>query len=196
RAALEHYGIAVGVTPPTDVVTLIQQRPAAIQTILIAALDECYDMGSQEDSSTIKWLIDVVRQVDRDPWRNQVRRALKEPATLEALARDIDVRQQPSNFLLIGARTVPDESPRHLDLLQRVQFAYPGDFWANHRLAEKLNRTGKHAEAVRYYTAALSLRPDNPGVLLNRANALRDAGELAEAIIDLRRAIAVAPRYV
>src|SRR5262249_11799612 len=72
----------------------------------------------------------------------------------------------------------------------------PGDFWANHTLGHDLAHVGKHAEAIRYYTAALSQRPDNPGVLLNRASSLHKAGELDAAIADLQQAIAVAPRYV
>ena len=120
-----------------------------------------------------------------DPWRNKGR-AWKQPGTLDALAKDIDVRQQPPSFLLLLAIALPIESPSRLDLARRVQFAYPGDFWANHQLAWDLKDAGKHAEAIRYYTAALSLRPDNPGVLLNRANALRSAGESEAAVADLQ----------
>jgi tetratricopeptide (TPR) repeat protein len=90
---------------------------------------------------------------------------------------------------------LPVESPSRLDLARRVQFAYPGDFWANHSLGSKLDGAGRHAEAVRYYTAALALRPDNPGVLLNRAGALGDVGELEAALADLQRAITVSPLY-
>ena len=53
----------------------------------------------------------------------------------------------------------------------------------------------RDAEAIRYYTAALAVRPDNPGVLLNRSEALKHTGELDAAIADLLRAIAVEPRY-
>ena len=41
REALEQYGIAIGVTPPAAAVTHIQKRPAAIQSVVVAALDEC-----------------------------------------------------------------------------------------------------------------------------------------------------------
>src|SRR5262249_46268987 len=132
---------------------------------------------------------------DNDPWRNKVRRAWKEPGVLEALARDIDVRQQPPSFLLLVAKALPIESPSRLDLERRVQFAYPGDFWANHDLGFDLARAGTPAEGIRYYTAALALRPDTPGVLLNRAIALRKVAELEAAIADCQRAIALAPRY-
>src|SRR5262249_6311694 len=201
REALKHYGIALGVTPPAAAVAHIQKRPAAIQVLVVAALDEClqrFHAGfvTQEDPGTREWLIDVLQNVDSDPWRNKVRRSWKQPATLEILAKDIDARQQAPSFLMLVANALPRESPSRLDLARRVQFAYPGDFWANHTLGHDLAHVGKHAEAIRYYTAALSQRPDNPGVLLNRASSLHKAGELDAAIADLQQAIAVAPRYV
>jgi tetratricopeptide (TPR) repeat protein len=195
REALEHYGIKVGVTPPVAAVAHIQQRPAAIAATIIAALDMGLDHRPREDSEVREWFIDVLQKADDDPWRNNVRRAWNQPATLEALSKDIDVRQQQPSFLLRVAGVLPISSPSRLDLLRRVQFASPGDFWANHELASELAHKGKHSEAIRYYTAALALRPDNPGVLLNRANALRAVGELEAAAADLQRAIAVAPRY-
>src|SRR5262245_52807367 len=193
--ALEQYGIVVGVTPPADAAAHIQKRPAAIQTVLVASLDECLYWASGKDSDAQKWLSDVLRMSDNNSWRNKVRRAWKAPVTLEPLARDIDVRQQQPSFLVRVIMALPIKSPSRLDLGRRVQFAYPGDFWATHLLAQDLKDAGKHAEAIRYYSAALSLRPDNPGVLFNRAIALRLAGELEAGVADLRRAIEVAPRY-
>jgi tetratricopeptide (TPR) repeat protein len=195
REALEQYGIRVGVTLPAAAVAHVQQRPAAIRAAVVAALDVCLEYAPREDSGARGWLTDVLQEADGDPWRNEVRRAWEQPATLEALARDIDVRQQPPSFLLRVVKALRIGSPGRLDLVRRVQFAYPGDFWANHELGNNLARKGKHAEAIRYYTAALALRPDNPGVLLNRANVLRRVGELEAAVADLQRAIAVAPRY-
>ncbi|HMF13507.1 MAG TPA: hypothetical protein VKE94_14410, partial [Gemmataceae bacterium] len=168
REALERYGVAQGVTSPVDAVAHIQKRPVAIQPFVVAALNECLYWVPRKDSDDREWLIKVLEKADSDPWRNKVRRAWKQPAVLEALAKDIDVRRQPPSFLLLVAKALPIESQGRLDLLNRVQFAYPGDFWTNEGLGRELDRAGKHAGAIRYLTAALSLRPDNPGVLLNR----------------------------
>jgi serine/threonine protein kinase/Tfp pilus assembly protein PilF len=194
REALEQYGIAVRVTPPPAAVTAIQKRPAAVRTVVVAALDECLRFVPREDPDTRQWLVEVLRKADSDPWRNKVRQ-VRGPATLEALVADTDVRQQPPNFLLLVVRALPTESPRRLNLARRVQFAHPGDFWANLQLGLDLYRAGKNAEAIRYFTAALSLRPDNPGVLLQRSYALRLVGELEAARGDVERAFALAPRY-
>jgi serine/threonine protein kinase/Flp pilus assembly protein TadD len=195
RAALEQYGITIGVTPPAAAVSHLQQRPAAIQTVVVVALDECLRFVPKEDSATRQWLFDVLLAADSDPWRNQVRRALTQPETLEALVGGIDVRRQPPSFMVLVAMGLPINSPSRLNLFRGAQFAYPGDFWANHQLGWELNRARKPAEAVRYFTAALGLRPDNPGVLANRGNALLLAGELEAAVADFRRAVEVAPRY-
>src|SRR5262249_13005175 len=138
REALEQYGIAINITPPAAAVAHIQKRPAAIQTVVVAALDDCLDSLRaklrKEESATREWLIDVLQKADGDPWRNKVRRAWEQPATLEALAKDIDVRQQPPSFLVLVVNALPIASPSRLDLARRVQCAYPGDFWANHDL--------------------------------------------------------------
>jgi serine/threonine protein kinase/Flp pilus assembly protein TadD len=194
REALEQYGLAPRVTPPPAAVAALQKRPAAIQTVVVAALDECLRFARKEDPDTRQWLVDVLRQADSDPWRNKVRQA-RGPATLEALVTNVDVRQQPPSFLLLVVRALPDGSPRRLPLARRVQFAYPGDFWANMELGWDLDRTGNHAEAIRYFTAALSLRPDNPVVLLQRSYALRGVRELEAARADVERAVALAPQY-
>src|SRR5262249_8005903 len=127
REALEQYGIALGTAPPAAVATRIQTRPAAVQTVVAAALDECLVYAPREDSSAREWLIETLQKADSDPWRNKVRRAREQPTTLEALVKEIDVRQQPPSFLLIVARALPRESPSRLDLVRRVQFAHPGD---------------------------------------------------------------------
>jgi tetratricopeptide (TPR) repeat protein len=197
RAALEQYGITLGVTPPAAAVAHIQTRPVAIRTVVVVALEECLCFGAREDTGTRQWLRDVLLKADDDPWRNKVRRAFSQPpATLEALAKDIDVRQQPPSYLVLVVSALPRKSPSRLDLLRRVQFAYPGDFWVNLLLGDELLHTEKDAEAIRYYTAALAIRPDNPGVLLNRALALGHLGKegAAAARADLQRAITVSPR--
>ena len=168
RAALEQYGIAIGVTPPAAAVSHIQQRPPAIQTVVVVALDECLRFVPREDSDTRQWLFDVLLAADSDPWRNQVRRAWTQPETLEALVRDIDVRQQPPSFLVLVAMGLPIESPSRWNLLRSVQFAYPGDFWANLQLGWDLNRAREARGGDSLLHGGAGLRPDNPGVLVNR----------------------------
>jgi tetratricopeptide (TPR) repeat protein len=50
-----------------------------------------------------------------------------------------------------------------------------------------------HAGAVRYYSAAVSIRPNSSGAHTSLGRGLRDQGKLAEAIAVLRKAIELSP---
>jgi serine/threonine protein kinase/tetratricopeptide (TPR) repeat protein len=73
----------------------------------------------------------------------------------------------------------------------------PGDFWLNNYLGWLLftQQPPRLEGAVRYLTAALVLRPDNPGVHLNLAHALRDKGDMAGAVQYYRAALRISPNY-
>src|SRR5438270_763889 len=53
-----------------------------------------------------------------------------------------------------------------VDVLRRAQRRHPGDFWVNHELASWLLRAPppRWDEAVRFFSAALALRPESPAV--------------------------------
>jgi len=196
--ALRQYGIAIGVAAPADAATCIQSRPEPIRGLLVATLYECRSRTPENDAETRQWLSAVIDAADNDAWRTQVRKALRDRdwKALEHLAREVDVQKQPTYLVLVLATSLPttDRSAR-LELLRRTQRAYPADLWANEFLAEELTMTGQPAEAVRYFTAALALRPDNPGIYLNRGTFLLEIGEQDAAIADYRRALALAPQY-
>jgi tetratricopeptide (TPR) repeat protein len=198
RAALRQYGIAVGDMTPARAAALVQGRPDAVRRGLVAALDECLAWAPPGDASTRQWLLAALEAADHDPWRQWARQAKagKDWKLLERLAGEADVRQQPPSFLLLVARNLPAPMrAARLELLRQSQRAYPADLWADYGLAFELVKDGRPAEAVRYYTAALALRPDNPGIYLNRGFALSAAGEADAAIADFRQALALAPQY-
>ena len=200
REALRQYGIPIGELAPAQAATLVQGRPELVRRSLIAAFDECLLMRALRggDPQTREWLLAAQAAADNDSWRVRVRKAIfdTDGNTLAQLAREVDVRKQPPNFLLIVGRTLPAEmKSTRLELFRRIQSAYPADLWANHQLALVLMEGSQFAEAIRYFTAALALRPDNPGILLNRGSALKMAGELDAAIADLRQSLTLAPQY-
>jgi tetratricopeptide (TPR) repeat protein len=81
--------------------------------------------------------------------------------------------------------------------LRRIRQVYPSDFWANHDLANILQvHHFQFEEAIRYYTAALALRPHNPVACVNLGTALHVIGDLDGAIAALREAIDGQPDYV
>jgi tetratricopeptide (TPR) repeat protein len=198
RGAFGHYGIEIGVVPPAEAAARIRGRPGPVCRDLVAALYECLRTGPRGDAQVRQWLHAVLDGADADPWRQQVRKALadRNPLVLEQLAREADVQTQPPSFLLFVAHSLPTSMrPTRLNLFRRIQGAHPADLWANQALGDDLYENGKPAEAVRYLTAALALRPDNPGLYLNLGDALKNAGELGAAITAYQRSIALAPRY-
>jgi tetratricopeptide (TPR) repeat protein len=104
------------------------------------------------------------------------------PATLIRLAKD-----------LAGVK----EWAAGEQLLRAGLEGKPGDFWLNHDLGWVLQNQlpPRLEEAVRYYTAALALRPDSPGVHLNLGNALKDKGDVEGAIRRYRAAQRISPVY-
>jgi tetratricopeptide (TPR) repeat protein len=192
REALRRYGIEIGVMTPARVAARIQARPDQVRRSLVAALYDCLKYGPAEDAQT---LLDTLDAADNDAWRVRVRKlsAGRDQKALEQLAGEADVQKQPPNILVRVACNLPVQT--RLELLRRIQRAHPEDLWANAGLARELQNNGHPAEAIRYHTAALALRPDNAGLYLNRGDAFMDAGELDAAIADFRQSFALAPQY-
>jgi tetratricopeptide (TPR) repeat protein/serine/threonine protein kinase len=195
REALRKYGIAIGSVPPSEAGVRVLGRPEAVRRNLVAALDECLKLTPAKETSAREWLLAVLAAADNDAWRAQVRKAMAvgDQKALAQLTQAVDVEKQPPSFLIPVSEVLA--MPTRIAFLRRIQRAYPGDLWANHGLAYRLVKSGQAAQAVRYYTAALALRPKNPGIYLNRSEALQQAGEVEAASEDLHRALALAPQY-
>jgi tetratricopeptide (TPR) repeat protein/serine/threonine protein kinase len=195
--ALHQYGIDIAAMTPAEAAVLIHGRPEPVRQYLIAALDECLAWAPPEVAQMRQRLFAVLNAADNDGWRMRVRKAAlaRDEKALAQLARTADMKQSPGSLLLVAQSLPTSMSATQLELLRRIQSAYPADLWANQWLAYALNEGGAPAEAVRYYTAALALRPKNPGIYLNRGNALLNSEEVDAAIADYRQAVALAPQY-
>jgi serine/threonine protein kinase/tetratricopeptide (TPR) repeat protein len=192
------YRIAFGETPVEQAVTILGQRPKAMQDVLLAALEMCLDNVPKEDQPTRQWLSRVLDAADTEPWRKRAQQAFQASdwKALEQIVEDaITARQPPSTLLRLAAK-IPVPSPLRLQTVRRICQAYPGDFWANHDLAGILHyHYPQPEEGIRYYTAALALRPHNPGACVNLGNALREMGDLDRAIAAYREALDGHPDY-
>jgi serine/threonine-protein kinase len=206
RAAFAAYGLAAGQSEPAESAQRIRQRPAAVREAIVAALDEWDvlagdpDLGIEE--SQRKWLQAVLAAAEPDEaWSRQMRaaRAVKDPAqrqtALDRLAASADETKLPARRLTQLALQLRPVA--QVALLRRAQTQYPADFWVNHNLALALLQvTPPHrAEAVRFLTAAVALRPDSPGCVMNLGFALLANGQVDEAIACHQKAIALDPKY-
>jgi Flp pilus assembly protein TadD len=167
---------------------------APIASELVDALDQWAFVRRivyRRDPSKARHLSAVAKAADPDPWRSRLRNALD----LEAMDRE----QSRAIFLELALSTPDDvlhresisrlayalghlgERETEASLLRRAQRAHPDDFWINHDLARSLMGAGKSEEAVRFYSAALAVRPRSEFIMVALGEALRAAGRTDEA---------------
>jgi tetratricopeptide (TPR) repeat protein len=100
---------------------------------------------------------------------------------LRELARSAKVEDLPAWSLeLLGSALTDSGDPKLAEtILRNAQRRHPDDVWLNYELAECLEKLGRNQEAVRFYMAARSVRPE---VAHQLAHALAGIGENDEAI--------------
>jgi serine/threonine-protein kinase len=209
RKAFRAYGLAAGKGEPRAVAARLRGRPAAVREAVSAALDEWLDLATNPtfriSEPHLAWLRAVAAAAEPDErWARQFRAALeqegraKRRAALKKLARAADVAKLSPRALtrLAGRLVVVGEGASAVALLRRAHRQHPADFWINHDLAWALHheKAPDLEEAVRYYTAAVVVRPDSPGAHINLGVALYHKGQLDEAIACQRQAIALDPK--
>src|SRR5262249_50476157 len=154
-----------------------------------------------EPDSNWKRLVAVARGLDPDPLRDRLRTAwgrnvTEVQADLRQLAESIDVKAQSPATLIALAKTLNrvQLADAALRTLQEGQYAYPGDFWLNLELGNAFQSAKDHAGALRYLTAAASLRPDSAMAHNNLGNSLSAQKKHDEALAEYRKAVALAPK--
>src|SRR5262249_54205610 len=153
-------------------------------------------MVSGRDAAGWKRLVAVARGVDPEPLRDRLRSTWGQPVSevqdeLRRLAESIDIRAQHPATLVSLARTLQDV--KHLEAARQVlrdaQYVYPGDFWLNFELGLALKKQKDYEGAIRFYTAAVSIRPNSAAAHNNLGIALRAQKKLPEAIAAYNKAI-------
>jgi serine/threonine-protein kinase len=181
-------------------------RESTIATELAAVLDHWsltrWAIRGADDPSW-KALLRIARVADPDARRTRLREAVERrdtPALAELAASKEILDLAPSTLRLLTDALVKGKgSGEQVEgLLRKTWQRYPDDFWANHNLAEYLYRQSpfpRTEESLRFYTAALALRPQNAGVRLNLGTVLSKLGKRDEAIIEYRQALQINPKY-
>jgi tetratricopeptide (TPR) repeat protein len=174
---------------PDEAGAKIQAKPATTRKAMTAALDDWAAVrrtGRRDTTGALK-LTDTARVADPDPWRNRLRELLKEPSgkvpmtSLRELAASAKIDELPEvSVSLLGETLIAMGDPASAEVvLRRGQRSYPGDVWLNYNLAECLQRLSRRDEAIRYYIAAKSLRPETAHSL---GHALEANGETEQSI--------------
>jgi tetratricopeptide (TPR) repeat protein len=201
-AAFREYGLDVESLTPAEVAARIRKRP--IQGKLVAALEDWAFVrrdGGIGDAAAWQRLLEIAQLADPDPTRSGLRDALRDQdvKALKAVAAEAGVADLPAAtvWLLGDALARLGALPEAEKVLRQAHQQHPGDFWINHHLAFHLlaMRPPQVDEAIRFYTAALALRPRSPGVHLNLGDALRSKGRVEEAIAHFEEAIRLSKGY-
>ncbi len=199
----DYYGVDVEALPAEEALARMRPNPALAAPVA-AALDDWTDARRNlgEDASSWKPLVTVARGLDPDPLRDRLRAAWGRKVTpelqdeLRRLAESIDVKAQRPATLTVLAKTLNraklvDAAHR---ALQDGQYAYPADFWLNFDLGNQLRDQKDYAGEVRYFSVAVSLRPDSMAAHNNLGAALADQKKPDEAVAEFRQVIALDPK--
>jgi serine/threonine-protein kinase len=187
--AFREAGIDVAALTPPEAGARIKARPAAVAVPLAAALDDWAAVRRERrsDRAGAERLAQAARAADPDAWRGGLRDALDLPErkhrldALRALARTVKFDELPPVSLdLLGSALRDTGDPQTAEsILRRAQRRHPGDVGLNYDFAQCLEKLARREEAIRYYTAARSIRPD---VAHDLAHALDGKGEPGEAV--------------
>ncbi|MFN0134683.1 MAG: protein kinase domain-containing protein [Phycisphaerae bacterium] len=147
-----------------------------------------------------EWM-NVVYEVDPDPFRTKLRKLLYSPTVSPEAAREL-LRNAPYDRL--APRTMAwmfslsfraDDDTLLTQLIDRALLHYPDDMMLNFDAAYHLAIRKEWQRAIRAYYRCLAIRPNAAGVWRGLGNALREAGEFPEAIRAIERSIALQPRH-
>jgi tetratricopeptide (TPR) repeat protein len=195
-AAFRDYGIDVEALEPAEALERIRQR--AIRDHLAAVLEEW--AGLKVAPAFQERLLALAEQASSEDYRGELRaaRGTKDRPALQKLADSMDVRQRPPLALLQWSMALKraDNGELALRFLRRAQQQHPGDFWLNVTLGQAYmhQKPPQLGEAVRFYTAALALRSQNPAPYVDLGVALEKMGHLDEAIAQYEKALRLQPR--
>jgi serine/threonine protein kinase/tetratricopeptide (TPR) repeat protein len=173
-----------------------QLRQTSVSAELAAALDDwaTWRRASREDDSW-QHLLAVAQATEPEGPAARVRDALRtvDGQRLVDLAASEESRDllPPTLSALATALTGMDAGGEPaVVLLRAARQRHPDDFWLNEALGGALMGSPRlREEAIRYLTAAVSLRPDSPGAHLNLGVALGNQGQWDQAIAEYREAI-------
>jgi eukaryotic-like serine/threonine-protein kinase len=179
--------------PPAEAGARIKARPPSVALALAESLDDWAAIRRNWRSNTVgaARLGEAARVADPDPWRIGLRTTLDQPDKAIRLVklRDLAAKakleeMRPTSLYLLGNDlNNAGDSPLAESVLRAAQRSHPRDLWVNYALGQVLEQRLRRDEAIRFYTAARSIRPETAHAL---AHALENRGDSDEAIAVFR----------
>jgi serine/threonine-protein kinase len=177
---------------PSEVAARVRASP--VRAALVVAMDDW--AVCTNDESRRRWIFEVARDADTDHggWRDRVRDPALTRDALAKLAKSARIQDQSVQLLVALGQRMQAADADPIELLGRIQQQHPGDFWACYTLADALWGK-KPAECIRYYQAALAIRPDAAVAHHNVGRALANVGRIDEAIEHFQEAVHLEKKY-
>jgi tetratricopeptide (TPR) repeat protein len=179
--------------PPAEAGARIKARPPSVALALAGALDDwaAIRWGRRSNAVGAARLGEAARVADPDPWRIGLRITLDQSdkaarlAGLRALAGKAKFEELgPISLHLLGmGLNNAGDSPLAESVLRAAEQRHPRDVWVNYELGQVLEQLSRRDEAIRFYTAARSIRPETAHKL---AHALENRGDSSDAIAVFR----------
>jgi len=203
--AFQDYGIDIAALPVAEAANRIGAQRIRLE--LVRALDfwssRRLPVGDQLSRDWMH-LIDMAQVVDPDPWRNQLREALKrkDRGALKKLVAFAEVSKLSPQTVSLAARSLAnfpgtwrpraeyqDDLQQAVNLLRQAQPQHPNDYWINISLGFYHLLLRQFDDSIRFYTAALAIRPRRSNPMSNLGVAFLEKGMFAEAVQVLSEAI-------
>jgi serine/threonine-protein kinase len=197
--SFENHGIKILVMDLAEVAERINRR--AIRAPLLAALDDWIFVAPDPKLKTK--VFEIVSSIDSNPdsISNQLRQAYSKD-DIKRIGEIVQGENQNPlhpNSLKLGAGilTFQGKPEQAVDMLRKAQKRFPDDFWINLGLAHAAAKCNPPIwdEAIRYYSVALALRGNSPGVHNNLGLALRARERFKEAFEAFQKAIELKSDY-
>jgi serine/threonine protein kinase/tetratricopeptide (TPR) repeat protein len=202
-AAFRDYGIDVETLAVETSVERLKARPK-LAIPIAAALDDWVHFQaplSEGDSAGRQRLLVVARGIDPEPLRDRMRSTPGPPSPeerdeLRRLAESINVRaHHPATLFSLTFNLQKAQFPDlALRILRDAVLVYPGDYWLNVHLGVVLALQKDRVGAVRFFTAAVSIRPNATSPRRMLGLTLQTQMRLDEAAAVYREVIRLDPK--
>lgn len=199
--AFRDYGIDIDTLGPVEAADRVHGR--RIQSELIQALDSWAGWGKKMNAPDWKRPRDVAQRADSDPLRKRLRDVLELEggdlkSALIALAASPESQEADTDtaFRLAYWLQTVDAADAAIEILRTAQLRHPGDFDVNFQLAKCLHRASVPDldGAVRFYSAAIAIQPENSSAHNNLGHVLADKGMRDESLTQFREAVRIEPK--
>ena len=199
------YGLSPQSVPPAQAAQQFDQLPLRSRQVLIDGLNRWFllsggENAGQDAGELPAWPFEVLTLVDDDPWRQELREAVraKDSGRVFQLVRQFSqdaTAEQPLSVILGVSQYIGDWRWESIRLLQKARKRHPNDFHVAYLLAAGMSGQADIPwnETAQACTAAVAINPQYAGAHSLLAYALARERRFTESLAAISEAIALEP---